>query len=91
MKTLPQIPHVQMDDNRLSRWMDGVEAAVNPLLRTAQLIPEVFTSTRIPTPDATWFGRTIIVQDVATASTLRVCLRNANGAYSWAVVSISPL
>lgn len=84
----PQVPSLPTGDSPADRFQRWVIEAVRTIWSYV-MVPVFQTSTR-PVASQAWAGRFIRVRDTNMPEQLQCCLRNANGAWSWAVVSISP-
>ena len=88
MGTMPPLPFFNSKDESVNQF----QRRVIELFRSVWsfiFIP-VYTTADRPVASEQWAGRFIRVRDTNSAEQLQFCLKNSNGAYGWAVVSISP-
>ncbi len=52
-------------------------------------VPPVYTSSTLPTADATQHGKLVLVKDANRPEELRCCMRRSNGAYEWAIIGVA--
>lgn len=84
----PQIPFLPGASSEGNRFQQRVIEAIRTLWSLIYI--PVYTSSSRPTASEQWAGRFIRVRDSGQPEQLQFCLRQADGAFAWAIVSISP-